>query len=128
MNYEKYYNDQARENIPVFRGSTYQRGHGFGSVFKKLFRWIVPIVKENAKPIVKKVGREAVKTAVNIASDALEGQNFKDSAKKRIIESIKNVSGQTGDGILKRNGYKRKRKKSKKVLIRKTRKLDIFDQ
>ena len=128
MDYESYYNNQAREIIPVFRGSSYQRGHGFGNVFKKLFRWIVPIVKENVKPIVKRVGREAVKTAVNIASDTLEGQNLKESAQKRIIESIKNISGQSGDGVSRTKGYKRKRKKSKKVLLKKTRKLDIFDQ
>ena len=128
MDYNNYYTQQAKENIPIFRGSTYQRGHGFGDVFKKLFRWIVPIVKANAKPIVKRVGRAAVKTAVNIASDALDGQDIKESAKKRIIETINKKSEQTGDGILEKTVYKRKRKRKKKYLLKKKkRKLDIFD-
>ena len=129
MDYNNYYTKQAKENIPIFRGSSYQRGHGFGDVFKKLFKWIVPIVKENAKPIVKRVGRAAVKTAVNIASDALDGQDFKESAKKRIIETIKNRSKQTGDGVLEKTVYKRKRQQPRKYLLKKkTRKLDIFDK
>ena len=96
--------------------------------WKKLFRWIVSIVKANAKPIVKRVGRAAVKTAVNIASDALDGQDIKESAKKRIIETINKKSEQTGDGILEKTVYKRKRKRKKKYLLKKKkRKLDIFD-
>lgn len=49
MNFENYSSSQARENIPVFNGSRYQRGYGFGSVFKNIFRWIIPIVKKKMR-------------------------------------------------------------------------------
>ena len=130
MSYENYYTDQARKNTPVFRGSSYQKGYGFGDVFKRFFKWIVPIVRENAKPIVKRVGREALKTAVNIANDTIGGDSIKESAKKRITESLSNITSQSGNGMVKNNKkvYKRKRSLSKnKSLGIKKRKLDIFD-
>jgi hypothetical protein len=46
MDYDNYYQNQAKEKLPVFRGSIYQKGYGFGDVFKKFFRWVVPIVKK----------------------------------------------------------------------------------
>ena len=81
MDYESYYKNQI-EN-PVFRGAPYQRGHGFGDVFKKFFRWIVPIVKQHAGPIASSVGKEALKSAINIANDSLDGKNFTTSSKER---------------------------------------------
>lgn len=126
MDFEKYYNTQATEKLPVFKGSRYQRGFGFGNVFRKLFRWIVPIVKENATPILKNMGKSAIKTAVNIASDTLEGQNFRTSAKGRIKESLKNLGDQYGKG--KKKHYKKTSKNKKNITISKKRKIrDIFD-
>ena len=132
MSFEKYYTDQANSKLPVFRGSAYQRGYGFGDVFKKIFRWIVPIVKEHAKPIAKKVGKSALKTAVNIASDGLEGQDLKTSAKNRIKESIINFTNQSGKGYKRKHRgvipdhFKINKKLPKKKKITK-RRLDIFD-
>ena len=34
MNFENYYVSQAKENLPIFRGAPFQRGYGFGGVFK----------------------------------------------------------------------------------------------
>ena len=96
MDFEQYYKNQIKE--PVFRGSSYQRGYGFGDVFKKFFRWILPIVKQHAAPIAKTVGQEALKSAVNIANDALDGKDFGDSSKSRIKESLNNLSVKYGNG------------------------------
>ena len=90
MDYESYYKNQI-EN-PVFRGAVYQRGHGFGDVFKKFFRWIVPIVKQYAGPIASTVGKEALKSAINIANDSLDGKSFTTSSKDRFKESLNNLS------------------------------------
>lgn len=126
MSFEKYYTDQASSNLPVFRGAAYQRGYGFGNVFKKLFRWIVPIVKKHAQPIAKKVGKEALKTAANIANDTLSGKNLKESASQRIQETLTKIpNGQFGNGHYKK---KRKRKNSNILKLNKKRKLDIFDK
>ena len=142
MDFENYYSKQAKETIPVFRASPYQRGSGFGSVFKRLFRWIVPIIKEHALPVVKSVGKEALKTAVNIANDTLDGKDLKTSAKDQVKTSLNNFSNQFGNG--KSKGKKKKKKKvvfkklrlkkkssllfkSNKSPSNKKRKLDIFD-
>ena len=79
MDFNNYYSQQAKQTIPVFRAAPYQRGSGIGNVFKRIFRWIVPIIKEHALPIVKSVGKEALKSAVNIASDTINGKDFKTS-------------------------------------------------
>ncbi len=98
MDFERYYSNQTRENIPVFRGSPYQRGAGFGSVFKRIFGWIVPIIKEHDLPVVQSVGKEALKTAVNIATDTLDGKDFKTSAKDQVKSSLNKFSDQFGNG------------------------------
>ena len=135
MDYESYYKNQIQN--PVFRGALYQRGHGFGDVFKKFFRWIVPIVKQHAGPIASTVGKEALKSAINVANDSLEGKDFATSSKERFKESLNNLSSKIGSG--------KKRKRTKIVAIQKQptkvykkvnkskknntkkRKLDIFD-
>ena len=134
MDYESYYKNQI-EN-PVFKGAIYQRGHGFGDVFKKFFRWIVPIVKQHAGPIASTVGKEALKSAINIANDSLEGKNFTTSSKERFKESLNNLSNKIGSGKKRKRKTKiltlrpkkvyKKVKKSKSKIIKK-RKLDIFD-
>ncbi len=43
--------------------SIYNEGYGFGDVFRKFFRWIVPIIKKNATPVLQNVGNEIVKSA-----------------------------------------------------------------
>ena len=96
---------------PVFRGALYQRGHVFGDVFKRFFRWIVPIVKQHAGPIASTVGKEALKSAINVANDSLEGKDFATSSKERFKESLNNLSSKIGSG--------KKRKRSKIVAIQK---------
>ena len=108
MDFERYYSNQAKENIPVFRGSPYQRGAGFVSVFRRIFRWIVPIIKEHALPVVKSVGKEALKTAVNIATDTLDGKDFKTSAKNQVKSSLNKFSDQFGNGKRKIKLFKKK--------------------
>lgn len=126
MDYENYYQLQARNKLPVFSGNSFQRGYGIGSVFSRFFKWIVPIIKSNAMPIAKKIGKKAaesaVKTAVNIATDTIDGKDVKASAKRRIEESINKVfSG---------SGYKRTWKKRKKLIPKRNNKKikqDIFE-
>ena len=37
MDFDSYYVTQAKENLPVLRGAAYQRGYGFGNVFRRFF-------------------------------------------------------------------------------------------
>lgn len=105
MDYTKYYQSQAKgEDLSVFKGRPYMRGYGFGNVFKKFFRWISPIVKENALPVLKNIGKEGLRTAASIANETLDGKDFSESAKSNLKKSITKLSNQYGSG--------RKRKKS----------------
>ena len=130
MNYKQYYENQAGSGAyPVFTGYANQRGHGLGGIFKSFYRFILPIFKTHALPLLKKggetLGTEAIKAASNIATDALKGKNVETSASENIQEAIKNLSekvSQRGDG-------KYKRKRIKKINQTKVRRLkDIFDK
>lgn len=131
MDYEKYFL-QPQNTFPTYKGVKYQGGYGLGNVFKRFFRWIVPIIKEHAVPVLKDVGKkvgESVLTGTtNFARDALDGKDIKESAKTRLDETtkeIKNKFYQKGEGINKR---KKKKKLIQTIRNKKKIKLDIFDQ
>jgi len=75
-----YYTGQARQYGGGFVGNIpYQRGAGLGSLFKGLFRAILPL----AKSVGKTVGRQALSTGAQIASDVVAGKSLGDSAELR---------------------------------------------
>ena len=43
--YESYYIDQSGGGMPVFVGSSGQRGHGLGSMLSGFFRSVFPMIK-----------------------------------------------------------------------------------
>ena len=105
----------------VFEGYPYQRGfgnrnlrgHGLGNIFRSLFRIFSPI----AKRVGKAVGRQALRTGAEIATDVVSGENLKHSFKKRGKAGVQNLinkassklSGQ-GLGTRRRRGLATKRK------------------
>jgi len=121
--FEDYYKRQAGGEIPVFRGSRYQRGHGLGSVIGGLFRRVVlPFLQKSAKGIVpflkqnkKTILSNALKTGMEVADDVLEGKSLKQSAKKRVLSGIKrtadNINWQTGSGGRKRRSSSSSRRR-----------------
>ena len=129
MEYEKYFLQQQPINFPTFKDVRYQGGYGLGNVFKRFFKWIVPIIKDKAVPVLKDVGKkvgESVKSGTtNFARDALDGKDIKESAKTRFEETkndIKSKIEQRGECI-----NKRKRRKKLIRTISKKQKKDIFD-
>ena len=90
----EYYTNQA--NYPVFRSIKFQRGYGLGGVFKKLFKWIMPIFKEKAMPILRSVGESVIKGTTNLAKDTLKGRNVRESAKDRFEETLNELSDKAG--------------------------------
>jgi hypothetical protein len=104
------------------------------NIFKKLYKWIVPIFEQKAVPVLKTVGKTLIKGTSNFAEDAINGKNIKDSAKRRFEESLDELSDKAG--IMKGDGYSKhinKRKTKEANRIRKKRKnnkrnIDIFDK
>jgi len=88
--YDDYYSWQVGGEIPVFKGSRYQRGHGLGSVLGGLFRrFVIPLFTTHDKTLAL----NALRTGVDVAEDVLgSGKTLKESAKKRVPEGIKRTA------------------------------------
>ena len=130
-----YYQSQANQSgHGYFRGVPYQRGGSLGGLFKGLFRMIMPMAKTAGKAI----GKEALHAGLNLAGDALGGQNIKQATKRRarkagrrLVKKAKLTLNQTGKGIKRRKRKakpKRKGTKKRKATVKKRKKLprDIF--
>jgi len=102
--WEDYYMEQAEQAGAGFIGMPYQRGGGLGSIFRGIFRALLPI----AKSAGKNIGRQALATGAQIAADVAGGEGIKAAAKRRGREGVSNILKkahnklQTGSGIGKR--------------------------
>ena len=130
MDYYEHFKNQEGSDLPILRGVRNQRGHGLGNWFRSFYRYIVPVLKKHAVPVLKKgatiLGTEAIKTAANVATDKIAGKNFEEASRTRIDEGLDNISKQWNQ----KGGGKRKKTKFKKVGLnhKKLRRLkDIFD-
>lgn len=106
MDYSNYYLDQAN-GLQGYSGSKIQRGHGIGSMFKSLARWIIPIIKNYAEPVVHNV----IKAGVSEISSGLskfnndinvEKKDIKESASNRLNETVQNIKNKIQKGSGKR--------------------------
>lgn len=90
----------------VYIGTPNQRGHGIGSFLGGLFRRVLPLLKKGAKA----VGKEALRTGVNVAGDVLERNiALKDAVRSRVRESGGNLKRKAEDKIdtlMRGGGYK----------------------
>ena len=117
VDFYEYYKSQANQPLTGYKSEVaFQDGAGFGSFLKGLFRWVVPILKENATPIIKaainKVQTNVSKGFEDFTSDLKdENVNISDSASKRIHESLANIkkSFQNGQGLKKKKHLKSKK-------------------
>ena len=109
--YEQYYADQCGNGMNVLQGARGQRGHGLISVLSGLFR--------SALPMITNFGKQALQTGLNVATDFVEGESFKDSLRKHIPDGIRGFRdaqfGQPGSGKRRRQiQLKKPVKRSKK--------------
>jgi hypothetical protein len=127
--YTRYYANQSEGGWEV--GSVYlgsfraQRGHGIGSFFRGLFRFVKLLLFSGAEA----VGKEALKTGSNIITDILSNESeqpvgaiFKNrfhQAKGNLEQKIENM---TGSGL----SLKRKRKSKRAQLKTKRSKVNDF--
>ena len=93
--YHDYYIHQVRKGYPVFVGRRYQRGHVLGSIFGGLFKAAMPLLKKGAKTL----GREALKTGLNIAGDVVQGRNIKQAAQSRLKSTGENLLQKAMDTV-----------------------------
>ena len=106
MNYYNKYN-QLGGVLNVYKGPMMQEGYGLGDIFKKFFKCMVPLVKKHAVPLLKSgaqtVGHEVLKSATNIAKDAIDGKNLSESADTNINAAVDTLKRKVED-TLEENG------------------------
>ena len=119
--YDNYYSQQVGSGLPVYGGVSVQRGHGLGSILGGLFRGALPILKG----VGKAVGKQLIKSGLNVANDVVAGRNLKNSLKRRAREGASSLlANQSGSG-LKRRRRNAKIATSQKATTRKRRKREI---
>ena len=104
----------------VFRGPVLQRGYGLGNMFKSLSRNLMPTLKEGMKAL----GKSALHTGLDVLQDVSRGENFKESAKRRMKEQGMELFDQAVGGLRSREGIntaqpQRRQNSSKKARKRK---------
>ena len=83
--YSKYYGLQTGSGLQVYRGRKVvaQRGEGIASVLAS--------IAKKALPYAKTVGGRLLSEAGNFAGDLLSGENFAESAKRRLVSAGKGI-------------------------------------
>lgn len=104
----------------IYRGVLYQRGYGldydigyddvhglgFASNLMGMFKFVLPALKTG----LQYLGKQAVSTAANIATDAIAGKNIADSAKGHVTDVAENLFAKAPEVLsaVIRGGQKRK--------------------
>ena len=118
--------------IPGFRGPVYQKGHGLGAMFKRLFKWAIPIIQKNAAPIMEGI-QSSVSDGLNSFQQDLDDdkKTIKESAKQRLLETFNNIkenfvpkTNQSGSGKRRRTSKQREPAKKRN----KTHFKSVFDE
>lgn len=119
MDFSKYYSDQAN-GLQGYSGSRIQRGHGIGSMFKSLAKWIIPIIKNYAEPVVQNAVKAGVSEIANGLSKFnndinVEKKDIKESASNRFNETVQNIKSKLQKGGSDKRKHNKKPKPCKKV-------------
>lgn len=118
--YDHYYVQQAGGGLPVYGGVISQKGHGLGSILGGLFRGAIPLLKN----VGKVVGRQVLKSGLNVANDVVSGANVKKSLKRRAAEGAMSLLGPrqsnkrnrvAADPITSRKKVARRRRKNRVI-------------
>ena len=88
----------------------YQRGGGLGSLFRSIFRAILPVAKTAGRVI----GKRALKAGAEMASDLVAGKNFKKSLAHRGKAAASDLLAQAANGLKGGRLVKRKKQKTQK--------------
>lgn len=117
--FDRYYHQQGKGDI--FAGPAYQRGHGLGGLFGRLFRAAVPVFKQTVASALKNAGKAAAKeallTGVQVANDLMDGQSLGSSLENRVPKATNRLAQKSARklrSILEDRQPRRPMRKSKK--------------
>lgn len=126
--FEDYYIHQSGSGLNYYQGANFQRGYGFGSLFRSFFRAAVPLLKSGAKT----VGKQLFHSGVNMLNDISKGDDLKVATKRRLKEAGQQLTDKAavklktmiGSGRNKKRKYPKKRTSTRRV--KKAKAHDIF--
>ena len=124
-NYSAYYRNQSQTGSGIskyYKGSVYQKGHGFGNAMSSMLNFI--------KPVGKFLAKKGVKALAGVADDIISGVPPKVAAKRRALKELEGMKASISNRLINTLGVgSPPTKKSKKSVIkRKQRKKrsDVF--
>ena len=130
FDYESYYKNQSGGGGQFFQGTRYQKGYGLGGILKGLFRSALPMIAKG----VKTIGKQAMRTGIDIAGDALSGQDLKSSSKRRLKQAGRSLTSKALRNVGVHPSKKKSIKRRKSTQIHRStpnkrmrRSPDIFD-
>jgi hypothetical protein len=98
----QYYINQAGSGVgSIYSGPLYVKGYGIGSWLGGLFRAVVPFIKSRGMS----VGKQLLKTGVDVLSDVQQNKTFKESLKDRRGDIFENMT----EAIMKGKGFMRRK-------------------
>lgn len=94
--------DQA-SGIQGYSGMKFQRGSGVGAMFKSLAKWIIPLIKNYANPVINnaiKAGVSEIATGISRFNDDINDKqkDIKESASQRLQETVENIKNRIQKG------------------------------
>ena len=100
---------QRGHGLPVFTGLRYQRGHGLGNMLRALGKIALPVLKSGAKVL----GKQALKTAAQVANDVASGAPIKKAVKKRVVQRVQKVTKRVAKPHKRKHTHKKRVSKSR---------------
>lgn len=85
---------------PMFTGMAFQRGAGLGSVFRSLYRFLLPIGQQMGKAI----GRQGLETGSRVLAGLLDGKDVKETLTTEGKAGLKNLLEKAADNLGRQKG------------------------
>ena len=98
-------NPSSQVGGAYFRGVPYMRGNGIGSVFKSLYRFLLPF----ASTIGREVGREGLSVGARVLGDIAKGDQPKEAITVHTREGLHNLMSKAANKLQKGSGRRRKK-------------------
>lgn len=124
--FEDYYTHQTGTGLNYYQGAPFQKGYGFGGIFRSFFRAAVPLLKSG----VRAVGKQLFHSGVGVLNDMSRGEDVKIAAKRRFKEAGRQLTDKAAMKMKSMigSGRNKKRKHNKKsVITRRAKKVKAHD-
>lgn len=124
--FEDYYLEQSGGGLNYYQGAPFQKGYGFGGLFRSFFRAAVPLFKSGAKA----VGKQLFHSGVDMLNDLSRGDDIKVAAKRRLKEAGQQLTDKAAIKMKTMIGsghYKKRKQPMKRISTHRAKKVKAHD-